>query len=87
MIKLASVALTTVLGVSGIACATSANADPYRAEVVLPRLVVEPFAFAPGFYSRHYAHLPYGYGYRDYDRGRFEHYRGAYGRDRRFYRR
>jgi hypothetical protein len=29
MNKLATVALTTVLGVSGIACATSANAGPY----------------------------------------------------------
>lgn len=78
MIKLATVALTTVLGVSGIACATSANANPYiRAEIVAPRFVVEPFAF--GFYPR--------YGYREYDRRRFEHYRGAYGWDRRFYRR
>ena len=52
MYKLASIALTTVLGVSGIACAASANADPYiRAEVVVPRVVVEPFAFAPGVLS------------------------------------
>jgi hypothetical protein len=88
MFKLASVALTTVLGVSGIACATSANAEPtFRAEVALPRLVVEPFAYAPGFYPRYYAHAPYGYGYRGYDRGRFEHYRGGYGWDRRGYRR
>ncbi len=87
MYKLASVALTTVLGVTGIVCATPANADPYiRAEVALPRLVVEPIAYAPGFYSRYYAHGPYGW-HRDYDRGRFEHYRGAYGWDRRFYRR
>jgi hypothetical protein len=86
MIKFASAALTTVLGVSGIACATSANADPYlRAEVVSPRLVVEPFAYAPGFYSRYYAHAPYGW--RGYDRGRYEHFRGAYGWDRHGYRR
>jgi hypothetical protein len=88
MIKLASAALTTVLGVGGIACATSANADPYfRAEVALPRIVVEPFAFAPGYYSRYYAHAPFGYGYRGYDRGRYEHFRGVSGWDRRGYRR
>lgn len=79
MNKLASVALTTVLGVSGIACATSANADPLvRAEVVLPRVVVEPLAFAPGYFPRYYAHAPYGFGYRGYERGRFEHYRRGY---------
>lgn len=81
MYKLASVALTAVLGVSGIACATTANANPYvRAEVVVPRVVVEPFAFAPGFYSPFYAHAPYGWR-RDYGR------RWAYGFNRRFYRR
>jgi hypothetical protein len=81
MIKLASVALTTVLGVAGIAAATSANADPYfRAEVTVPRLVVEPFAVGPGYYSRYY-------GYRGYDRGRFEHGRWGHGWDRRGYRR
>jgi hypothetical protein len=80
MNKLATVALTTVLGVAGIACATSANADPYvRAEVVVPRLVVEPFAYA-GFYPRYYAHGPYGWR-REYDR------RWAHGWDRHFYRR
>jgi hypothetical protein len=81
MNKLACVALTTVLGVAGIACATSADADPYvRAAVVVPRVVVAPFAYAPGFYPGYYAHAPYGYGYR-----RFEDRRWAYGR--RFYRR
>jgi hypothetical protein len=88
MYKLASVALTTVLGVAGIACATPANADPFvRAEVVLPRVVVEPLAYAPGFYSRYYAHAPYGYGYRYYDRGRFAHDRWAYDGRRHFDRR
>lgn len=83
MYKLASIALTTVLGVSGIACATSANADPYiRAEVAVPRVVVEPFAFAPAFYPRYFAHAPYGYAYR-----RFEPRRWAYGWNRRYYRR
>ena len=87
MIKLASAALTTVLGVSGIACAAPANADPYfRAEVVSPRLVVEPWAYAPGFYSRYFAHAPYGRR-RDYDRGGYERYRGAFGWDRHGYRR
>jgi hypothetical protein len=83
MNKLASIALTTVLGVCGIACATSANASPYfRAEVALPRVVVAPFAYAPGFYPGYYAHAPYGYAYR-----RFEPRRWGYGWDRRFYRR
>jgi hypothetical protein len=81
MYKLASVALTTVLGVTGIACATPAKADPYvRAAVVLPRVVVEPFAYAPGYYSRNFVHAPYGYWHRD-------HYRRGYGWDRRGFRR
>jgi hypothetical protein len=77
MYKLASVALTTVLGVSGIACGT-ANAQPLvRAEVAVPRVVVEPFAYAPGFYPGYYGHVPYGWR-RDYGRDRFEHYRWGY---------
>jgi hypothetical protein len=81
MNKLAAVAFTAVLGVGGIACATSANADPYfRAQVVAPRVVVEPFAYAPGFYPRYYAHAPYVWR-RDYDR------RWAYGWNRHFDRR
>jgi hypothetical protein len=77
MYKLASVALTTVLGVAGIACATPAKADPYvRAAVVRPRVVVEPFAYAPGYY----VHAPYGYWHR-------EHYRWGYGWGRRGFRR
>jgi hypothetical protein len=85
MNKLAAVAFTAVLGVSGIACATSANANPYvGAEVVVPRIavprvVVEPFAFAPGIYSPYYARAPYAWR-RDYGRW-------AYGWNRRFYRR
>jgi hypothetical protein len=81
MYKLASIALTTVLGVTGIVCATPANADPLvRAEVVVPRLVVEPLAYAPGFHPRYYAHAPYGWR-REYGR------RWAYGWNRHFYRR
>jgi hypothetical protein len=84
MYKLASVALTSVLSVAGIACATPAKADPYfRAEVVLPGVVVQPFAYAPGYYSRYYAHGPYGYWHRDYDRERFEHRRWDHDGDRR----
>jgi hypothetical protein len=84
MYKLASVALTTVLGVTGIAGATPAKADPYfRAEVVLPGPVIAPFAYAPGYYSGYYAHSPYGYWHRDYDRDRYEHYRRDRDWDRR----
>ncbi len=85
MNKLAAVAFTAVLGVSGIACATTANANPYvRAEVVVPRvvvprIVVEPFAFAPGFDAPYYAHAPYGW--------RRGYGRWAYGWNRHFYRR
>jgi hypothetical protein len=80
MNKLASVALATVLGVTGIACATSANADPYfRAEVVLPRVVVEPFAYAPGYFMEGAR----GYWHRDYDRDRYEHHRFDRDRDHR----
>lgn len=79
MYKLASVALTTVLGVTGIACATSAQADPYfRAEVILPGAVIEPFEYEPGYYSRYYAHGAYGPWHRDYDRDRYEHRRDRY---------
>ena len=85
MYKLASVALTTVLGVTGIACATSANADPYfRAELVLPRVVVEPFAYAPGYYHPgYYVDGARGYWHRDYDRDRYEHHRWDRDRDHR----
>ena len=88
MNKLAAVAFTAVLGVGGIACATSASADPYfAARVVAPRVVVEPFAYAPGYYSRYYVHGPYGHWHRDYDRDRYEHRRWDRDRDRRWDRR
>ena len=84
MYKIASVALTTVLGVTGIACARPANADPYvSVDIGLPGVVVEPFAYRPGFYSPYYVHGPYRDWHRDYDRDRYEHHRWDRDRDRR----
>jgi hypothetical protein len=64
MYKLASVALSTLLGVGGMACAAPANAN-VRAEGVVPRVVVEPFAYAPGFFPRYYGYAGWR---RDYGR-------------------
>ena len=86
MYKLASVALTAVLGVSGIACATIANANPYvRAEVVGPKSLCREssstFRLCAGFYPP-YSHTLLTVGVR-----RFEPRRWAYGWNRHFYRR
>jgi hypothetical protein len=76
MVKLAAIALTSVLGVAGMACAASAAADPCVGVAV-------PVAYGPGPYA--YVHGPWGwhrdfYGrgfYRDHYRyhGHFDHYR------------
>jgi hypothetical protein len=71
MYKLASVALTTVLGVAGIASAAPAKADPHvSVGIGLPGIVL----YTPGYYAPYYAYGPYGrYWHRDYDRDRYEH--------------
>ena len=75
MYKLASVALSAALGVAGVAHSVTAEAHPYvTVGIGFPRVaVVEPFAYAPGYYAPYY----YGYGrywHRDYDRDRYEHF-------------
>jgi hypothetical protein len=75
MYKLASVALSAALGIAGVSHSMSAEAHPYvRVGIALPGVaVVEPFAYAPGYYSPYY--YPHGpYWHRDYDRDRYEHF-------------
>jgi hypothetical protein len=83
MYKLASVTLSAALGVAGLAHSVTAEAHPYvSVGIGFPRVaVVEPFAYAPGYYA------PYHYGYgrdwlRDYDRDRDDHLRRHWDHDR-----
>jgi hypothetical protein len=77
MFKLATVALTAVVGMAGIAASVPAEAHPYvSVGIGLPGVVVEPFAYAPGYYAPYaYVRGPYGhYWRRDYDRDRYAHF-------------
>jgi hypothetical protein len=88
MFKLATVALTAVVGAAGIAASVPAEAHPYiTVGVGLPGVVIEPFAYAPRYYAP-YASVrgPYGrYWHRDYDRGydrdRYEHFHRRWDHD------
>ena len=70
MFKFASVALTVVIGVAGVASSMPANASPsLRVAVVAPAAVIEPGG---------YGYAPYGYGpYVRYGHGRCWRYRYA----------
>jgi hypothetical protein len=87
MYKFASVALSAVLGVAGVASSATAEAHPYvSVGIGLPGIaVVEPFGYYRP-YPIHYAHGPYwrpgyvrygygyGYGYKHgygYEHGRY----------------
>lgn len=91
MLKIASIALTAVVGMGGIAAAIPAEAHPYiTVGVGLPRVVVEPFAYAPAYYPPFvwgYGYGPGGYWRRDYDRDRYEHFHHRWDRDQRHWER
>jgi len=75
MYKLASVALSAALGVAGVAQSAPAEAHPcITVGIGFPRVaVIEPFAYAPGYYGpRYYEHGRYWH--HDYDRDRDDHF-------------
>ncbi len=70
MIKLASIALTSVLGVAGLAATVPAQAGPLVVvDAPVPGFVGGPYAYAHGPYFAPYA----GYWHRDFDRGYHRH--------------
>lgn len=70
MYKLASVALTAVLGVAGVAQTTTAKADPYiSVGIGFPGVAVVAPYYAPAYYRPYYWQGRYWH--RDYDRDRF----------------
>ena len=82
MYKLASVALSAVLGVAGVAQSMPAQAHPYvSVGIGFPGVaVVEPVSYAPGYYAPYY----YAHGrcwHRDYDRDRDDHFRRHWDHD------
>jgi hypothetical protein len=82
MYKLASVALTAALGVAGVAQSVPAEAHPYvSVGVGLPGVaVVEPFAYAPGFYGVRY-NARGGYGRHDFGRDRDDRFHRRWDHD------
>jgi hypothetical protein len=90
MYKFASVALTSALGVAGVAQSVPAEAHPYvSVGIGFPGVaVVEPFAYAPAYHGPYY--YEHGrYWRRDYDRDRDDrfHRRWDHDGDRRWGRR
>jgi hypothetical protein len=76
MYKLASVALSAALGVAGVAQSVPAEAHPYvSVAIAVPGVaVVEPFAYAPGYYYSPHYYEHSRYWRRDYDRDRDSHF-------------
>ncbi len=85
MIRLASIALTSVLGVAGIAATVPAVAGPsVVVEVPVPGYVGGPYAYARGPYGAPYA----GFWHRDFERDYYRHgWNWDHYRDHRYYRR
>jgi hypothetical protein len=81
MYKIASVALTTALGVAGMAQSVPAEAHPYvSVGIGFPSVaVVEPFAYAPAYYGSYYAHGRYWR--HDYDRDRDDRFHHRWDHD------
>ena len=74
MVRLASIALASVLGVAGFASAAPAKADPsVTVAWGVPGHVAGPYAYArgPGYWHRDFYR-------RDFYRGGYDHYRGHY---------
>jgi hypothetical protein len=85
MIKLASIALTSVLGVAGIASTVPAVASPaVVVDVPVPVFVGGPYAYRHGPFGPAYA----GYWHRDFGRDYYRHgWNWDHYRDHRGYRR
>ena len=84
MYKLASVALSAALGVTGVARSVPAEAHPYvSVGIGLPGVaVVEPFAYAPAYYGRGRYYYENGrYWRHDYDRDRDDRFHRRWDHD------
>jgi hypothetical protein len=88
MIRFASIALTSVLGVAGIAATVPAVAGPsVVVELPVPGFVGGPYAYARGPYLGPYG-APYGgYWHRDFGRDYYGHGGWDHYRDHRGFRR
>jgi hypothetical protein len=74
MMRLASIALASILGVAGVASAAPAKADPcVTVGWGVPGYVAGPYAYVrgPGYWHRDFYR-------RDFYRGNFDHYPGHY---------
>jgi hypothetical protein len=76
MVRLAAIALTSVLGVAGLASAAPAAAEPYVTVGVPVAYGPVPHGYARGPWYWHRDFYPHGF-YRDHFRshGSFDHYR------------
>ena len=85
MYKLAAVALSAALGVTGVVQSTTAEAHPtLTVGIGLPGVAVEPFGYAPAYYAPYAPGLYCWHGRywrRDYDRDRYEHFHHRWDHD------